>query len=117
MAQMNERRRPQPQRPVDHLARQVDLEVAAETAKRLAETAKRLAETAKRLADAERAARDARVREEERKALLAKVAKMPAAERVKYLEEERIVAKGREWGTRLRKQEIVVDFGLFGIYD
>ena len=110
MAQMNERRRPQPQRPVDHLARQVDLEVAAETAKRLAETAKRLA-------DAERAARDARVREEERKALLAKVAKMPAAERVKYLEEERIVAKGREWGTRLRKQEIVVDFGLFGIYD
>lgn len=53
----------------------------------------------------EEAARAARVREEERKAILTRVTRLPAAERAKALEEEQMLAKGRAIAAKVRKSE------------
>ncbi len=72
-------------------------------------------------AEAEVAARASRVREEERRATLARLAKVPAKDRDRFLEEERLVARAREAvAADLKKREekpaLVGDLGsLFGI--
>lgn len=80
-----------------------------------------LAESKRRLEAVETEARNARVQEEERKALLARAAKIPASERRAYLDRESLLSKGRSIAVALRKQaptpaeeEIDVE-SLFGI--
>lgn len=96
-------------RQIDNLVRTVRVSIEKE------ELAKRQAE-ADRLAKIER---DKRVREEERQALLKKVAGMSTADRAAYLEKDRIIAKGRELSKKIKNGEVgkakKVDLALFGI--
>lgn len=60
------------------------------------------AESARRAAERIEVERQARIREEERRALLKRLDKMPSDKRARYLEEERILAWGRSIIVKLK---------------
>jgi len=77
------------------------------------------AEARKRAEAAEAEARARRLRDEEQRALMAKLDRMPAAERARFLEEEKIVARGRELAAKWRREGeramIQLDLSMFGV--